>query len=128
MHRQEAEHRTEVATPVGARGRQRFRRNRRRLAAQILDCARRERTGDESAKTIVVRALAAAAMPAMALAIFFTLSRGSILAAVVALAAYVAVTHDRTPRLLTLAIAGLGSAILIGLVVGREEIKHGLTN
>lgn len=81
-----------------------------------------------SAKTIVVRALSAAAIPAMALAIFFTLSRGSIVAAVVAIAAYLAVTHDRTPKLLTLALAGVGSAILIGLAVGREEIKHGLTN
>lgn len=81
-----------------------------------------------SAKTIVVRALAAAAIPAMALAIFFTLSRGSIVAAAVAIAVFIAVTADRTPKLLTLVIAGVGSGILIAVAAGRDEIKHGLTN
>ena len=40
------------------------------------------------ARTILFRALAAAALPAMALTIFFTLSRGGIAAAAIALAVF----------------------------------------
>jgi tetratricopeptide (TPR) repeat protein len=81
-----------------------------------------------SAKSVVVRALAAAAMPAMALAIFFTLSRASIGGAVVAVAVFIAVTDDRTPKLLTLAVTGLGAGVLIALATEREAVHHGLTN
>ena len=42
-----------------------------------------------------------AAMPAMILTIYFTLSRGGIAAAVIALASYLALAHDRIPKLLT---------------------------
>ena len=80
------------------------------------------------AKTVLVRALAAAAMPALALAIFFTLSRASILAAAVAVAVFVAVSDDRAPKLLTLVLTGLGGGILIALAAGRDELRHGLTN
>ncbi len=81
-----------------------------------------------AAKTVVVRALAAAVLPAMMLAIFFTLSRGSIVAAAVAVAVFIAVSDDRTPRLATLVLAGLGGGILIALAAQREELRHGLTN
>jgi hypothetical protein len=81
-----------------------------------------------SAKTIVVRALAAAALPAMLLTIFFTLSRASIGAAALALLVYLAVSDDRAPKLLTLALAGVGGAVLIGLAAGHEALRHGLTN
>jgi hypothetical protein len=81
-----------------------------------------------AAKTVLVRAVAAASMPAMALAIFFTLSRGGIAAAVLALAVFLAVTDDRAPKLLTLAIAAAGGGILIGLAAGRDALRHGLAN
>lgn len=81
-----------------------------------------------TAKTVVVRALAAAALPAMMLAIFFTLSRGSIVAAALATGIFLAVTDDRAPKLLTLALTGVGGAVLIGLASQRDELRHGLTN
>ena len=81
-----------------------------------------------TAKTIAVRALAAAAMPGMMLAIFFTLSRGSIVAAFLAILIFLAVSDDRVPKLITLAITGAGGAILIAMASQREELRHGLTN
>ena len=81
-----------------------------------------------SAKTWVVRALAAAALPAMLLTIFFTLSRASIGAAALALLVYIAVSDDRAPKLLTLLIAGIGGAVLIALAAGHEALRHGLTH
>ena len=80
------------------------------------------------AKTVLVRALAAAAMPALALAIFFTLSRASIAAAAVAVAVFVALAADRVPKLATLVSTGIGGGILIALAAGRDELRHGLTN
>ncbi len=79
-----------------------------------------------AAKTAVVRALAAAAIPAMALAIFFTLSRASIAAAVLAVAIFIVVSDDRAPKLLTLGLAGVGAGILIGVAAGHDALRHGL--
>jgi hypothetical protein len=81
-----------------------------------------------SAKTLVVRALAAAVLPAMLLAIFFTLSRAAIGAALLALLVYLAVSDDRVPKLLTMLATGVGGAILIGLAAGHDALRHGLTN
>jgi len=81
-----------------------------------------------AAKTVAVRALAAAAIPALILAIFFTLSRASIVGAAVAVVAFIAVSDDRTPKLLTLALSGLGGGILIALATQRDAVRHGLTN
>lgn len=80
------------------------------------------------AKTALVRALSAAAVPAMLLAIFFTLSRASIGAAALALAVYIAVSDDRVPKLATLAVSGAGGAVLIAIAAKHEELRHGLTN
>lgn len=81
-----------------------------------------------TAKTVLARALAAAALPAMMLAIFFTLSRGSIVAAGLATLIFLLVTDDRAPKLITLAITGASGAILIALASQRDELRHGLTN
>jgi hypothetical protein len=80
------------------------------------------------AKTVIVRALSAAAIPALLLAIFFTLSRASIAAAAIAIAVYVAVADDRVPKLLTLLVTGLAGGVLIAIGAGHEALRHGLTD
>lgn len=81
-----------------------------------------------SAKSVLIRAAAAASLPAMALAGFFTLSRGGIAAAILALAVFFAFTSDRLPKLLTLLVAGAGSAILVSAATQRDALQDGLVN
>ena len=80
------------------------------------------------ARSILARALAAAALPAMMLTIFFTLSRGGIAAAILALLIFVGLTSDRLPKILTLLVASAGAAILIAAVDSRDALQHGLLN
>jgi hypothetical protein len=80
------------------------------------------------AKTLAVRGLAAAAVPALVLTIYFTLSRGGIAGAAVALAVYLAFTSDRLQKLLTLALTGLGGGLLILLAHKRSDLIHGHVN
>jgi hypothetical protein len=80
------------------------------------------------ARTVLFRALAAAALPAMALTIFFTLSRGGMAAALIALGVFFAVGSDRLPKLLTAMVAGAGGGILILAVTRRDALQHGLDN
>jgi hypothetical protein len=80
------------------------------------------------AKILLVRALAAAVMPAMILAIFFTLSRGGIAAAIVALAIYLAFATDRIPKLISLALVAAGGGLLILLAHQRFDLVHGHMN
>ena len=88
------------------------------LLLQVATCA----------KSMLTRALAAAALPAMALTIFLTLSRGGIAAAIIAVALFVVLTSDRLPQLLTLVVAGAGSAVLIAAAAGRDAVQDGLLN
>lgn len=78
------------------------------------------------ARSVAWRALAAAALPAMVLTIFLTLSRGGIATAIVALAVFLALTSDRLPKLLALLVAGAGGAILVAAVLGRDALQEGL--
>jgi len=80
------------------------------------------------AKPVALRALAAAALPALALTIFFTLSRGGMAAAAIALAAFFAFCPDRVAKLPTLLLATLGGAILIFAADSRDALQHGLAN
>jgi O-antigen ligase/polysaccharide polymerase Wzy-like membrane protein len=80
------------------------------------------------AKTILFRGLAAAALPAMILILYLTLSRGGIAAATLALLVYLALAPDRLPKLLTLLLAGAGGAVLIAAVSARDALQHGLAN
>jgi hypothetical protein len=80
------------------------------------------------ARSVLLRALAAAALPAMGLTAFLTLSRGGIAAAIVALAVFLALTSDRLPKFLTTAVAGAGGAILIAAVTQRDALREGLLN
>ncbi len=80
-----------------------------------------------SSRSTAVKALAGAAMPAMILALFLTLSRGGIAGAVLALAIYMLLADDRLPKALSLAIGGAGGGVLIFLISRRDEIEHGFT-
>ena len=78
------------------------------------------------ARTIVVRSVGAAALPALLLTLFFTLSRGGIATAAIALAAYLVLAPDRLPKILTLLVAGAGGAVLIAATVSRDALQEGL--
>ncbi len=80
------------------------------------------------AKTIAARAIAAASLPAIMLAAFFTLSRGGIAAIFVALAVFLAFAPDRLPKLLTALIAGAGGMVLIVAASHRDALQHALLN
>jgi hypothetical protein len=71
-----------------------------------------------------VRAIATAVLPAAALGIWLTSSRGGAAAVVVALIVLVAASPQRSRQLVTIGIAAVGSAILI---VASEQM-HALTN
>ncbi len=64
----------------------------------------------------------------MALTAYFTLSRGGIAAAIIALIVFLALTSDRLPKLLTLLVAGTGGAILIAAASQRDALQNGLLN
>lgn len=78
------------------------------------------------ARATVWRAAAAAALPVLALTAFFTLSRGGIAAAVLALALFVALAPDRLSLLPTMALTGLGSLALILAAAARDALQDGL--
>jgi hypothetical protein len=80
------------------------------------------------ARSILLRALAAAALPALSLTVFLTLSRGGIAAAVLSLGVFLAFASDRLPKALTLFVAAAGSAILIVVASSRDALRQGLLN
>jgi len=88
------------------------------LLLQVASCAR----------VLLYRAAAAAALPALVLALYLTLSRGGIAASVIAVVVFLAFTADRLPKLLTLLLAGAGGAVLIVAANQRDSLQHGLTN
>lgn len=81
-----------------------------------------------SARTIVGRALAAAALPVMGATMYLTFSRGGALALAVAVVVFVVVSPDRLPKLATIAVAGAGGAVLIASLVQRTALEDGLSN
>ncbi|GIK78862.1 MAG: hypothetical protein EDQ89_00805 [Acidobacteria bacterium] len=74
------------------------------------------------------RSVATAAIPAMSLTIFLTLSRGGIGAAVLALLALVALHPRRVRLILPLALGAGGSALVIAAATQRTAFRDGLTN
>lgn len=86
------------------------------LLLQVATCAR----------SALLRALAAATVPALALTAIFTLSRGGIAAGFLALAIFLALTSDRLPKLLTLLLTGAGSTILVVALQSRDALQEGL--
>jgi len=80
------------------------------------------------ARWILTRAAAAAALPALMLVLYLTLSRGGIAAAAIAVLVFLTVAADRLPKLLPLAIAAAGGALLVVLAHDREALHEGLAN
>ncbi|MGH3427196.1 MAG: O-antigen ligase family protein, partial [Mycobacteriales bacterium] len=80
------------------------------------------------ARSIWARALAAAALPALALTLYFTLSRGGIAAAAIALAVFLVFVPDRLSKVPVLVLAGLGGIALIVAGHDRVALQHGLVN
>lgn len=81
-----------------------------------------------AARTILARALATAALPIAALTIVLTLSRAGAAAAVVAVLALLALHPRRLALFPSLALAGVGSAILIAATLQRDALEQGLLN
>lgn len=80
------------------------------------------------ARWILTRAAAAAALPALILVIYMTLSRGGIGAAAIATLVFLVVAADRLPKLIPLALAAAAGALLIVLVNDREALNEGLVS
>jgi hypothetical protein len=78
------------------------------------------------ARTIAGQAVAAAALPAVALTAFLTLSRGGAIEIAVALAVFVALAPRRLQALPSLALTALGGAILIIAANQRDALTDGL--
>jgi O-Antigen ligase len=81
-----------------------------------------------SARSPILRGLAAAALPGLMLAIFYTLSRAGLGAAALSVAVFLAFTSDRLPKLLALAFTGAGGGILILAASQRDALQEGLGN
>jgi hypothetical protein len=73
------------------------------------------------------RAVSAAALPAMVLALYFTLSRGGFLAAGIGLLTLLALAPDRLPKLASLLVPAAGSAVLILVASGGQDLQDGLS-
>lgn len=78
------------------------------------------------ARSLVPRALAAAALPALGLTAFFTFSRAGIAAALIAVAVFFAFAPNRLPKLLTLLVAAVGSGLLVLAATQRQALEDGL--
>jgi O-antigen ligase len=81
-----------------------------------------------SSKRMSVQVVGAAAMPLMMLTLYFTFSRGGVLAAAVGMAAFMALSTERIRRAATLIIAGIGATILILAAHQRSALEEGTSN
>jgi len=81
-----------------------------------------------SARTLRTQAAAAAGIPILVLCGYLTFSRGSAIAASVALIVFIALAPERIPKLATMLVAAIGSVALIAGAVHRSAIEHGLVN
>ncbi len=79
------------------------------------------------ARRVVVQALATAAVPIMALAAFYTFSRGGAVEIAVGLIALLALYPRRLSAMPTLLLAGAGSALLIAAATQRDALEDGLS-
>jgi O-antigen ligase len=80
------------------------------------------------ARSLVGQALAAAALPVLALTLWLTSSGLAHIAAAIGLLLFFALAPDRLPKLITALVATIGSAILFAALADRAAIDQGLTN
>jgi len=74
----------------------------------------------------LIRAVSTATIPALGLAIYLTVSRGGLLAALIGIAALVVLNPRRWSLVIPLLIGGLGSFILIAYASGLDQLVNGL--
>jgi hypothetical protein len=79
-----------------------------------------------SARTIAMQAVAAGAVPVLALTVFLTASRGGAVALAAAALAWIVLSPDRLPKLATAIAAGAGGAILVRGADQRDALQSGL--
>lgn len=79
-----------------------------------------------AARTTLGRAAATAALPLAGLCIFLTVSRGGLLAAAVAVPAFLLLAPDRLPKLAHAAVGGLGAFMLCLAADRREAVQQNL--
>jgi hypothetical protein len=75
-----------------------------------------------------LRWLAVASLPAVLLALYFTYSRGGVLALLIACGCLIALSHDRLWLLGTLAIGALGALPAVLATQARQSLADNLTN
>jgi hypothetical protein len=73
------------------------------------------------------RAAAAAALPAFGLALYLTSSRGGLAAAVVGGVALLALSRAWPQQLVTFALGGIGTAVLVGVASIQDDFTNALT-
>jgi hypothetical protein len=79
-----------------------------------------------SSRTLLARGLSGAALPVMALTLFYTFSRGGALELAVALFVLVAIYPRRLELAVTLAVAAWGSGLLILVATQLDALEAGL--
>jgi hypothetical protein len=77
------------------------------------------------ARSAITRGLAVAPLPALVATIYLTSSRGGAATAVIGTALFLALTTRRATALAVTLAAGAGSAAVIGILVGRDELVDG---
>jgi hypothetical protein len=82
----------------------------------------------DRARRLSFQALGAAAVPAMALAAYYTLSRGGAIEVAAGLVVLLALHPRRLTLLPTMVVAGAGSAIVIAAATQRGALEDGLRN
>jgi O-Antigen ligase len=80
------------------------------------------------ARTLAMRAVAAGAVPAMALCVFLTVSRGGAVCVAIAAVVWLVLSPGRPAKLATLAVAGAGSAIVVAGADQRDALQSGLAS
>jgi O-Antigen ligase len=81
-----------------------------------------------NAREAALRWGAVAALPALLLALYFTYSRGGLIALVIGCGCFLALSHDRFWLLLTLAAGALGALPTVLVVQGHQSIADNLDN
>lgn len=76
-------------------------------------------------RTMLGRALAVGAMPALAATLFLTSSRGGVVVAIVAAVVFVALSDVRWQATAALAVGGIPSAALVAMLRARPELVDG---